>query len=369
MKTIIYKAFILLAAVTAYGYTSAADAFTPADSVQVTPTTQVAQDATSTTTAVTPGQVLDNLLSKVKFTGYAHAGYEYDDTDPTTSTFNIKRAILWCDAKITDRWSMRFMYNFCSDVQDFYTDFRITNGPELSVRVGQFKTIFTIENPLSPSTIECINGTSQAVTAMCGVKNDPLFGSKSGRDLGMKFFGDLFNKKFHYEFAIMNGQGINCSDGNSDKDILLKLEFRPISGLNIVTSGQKGRGHAVGTADWNPDIAIGDNYRRDRLSFGAEWKGTPFSLRGEWLAGRDGEVDSRGLYFTGLVTVAKDIDIIASYDFYDRNIDLEYNQTNITAGVQYWFFKKCRVQLQYTRVIRQFDEDYNCIQAQFQVGF
>lgn len=317
----------------------------------------------------TAGQMLDEVLKHVKISGYAQTGYELDDTDPTTSTFNIKRALLWVDAQITDRWSFRFMHNFCNVVQECYTDFRVTSGPEFSVRLGQFKTILTMENPISLTQIECINGTSQAVTAMCGVKNDPLYGTKYGRDLGLKVFGDLFGKKLHYEAALMNGQGVNTTDGNSDKDVLLKLEYRPISEFRVVATGQKGRGHAVGTAAWNPDIEEGDDYRRDRVSVGGEWKSALFGLRGEWLAGRDGHVDSRGLYVTGRLTVAKSLDVIASYDFYDRNIDMEYNQTNVTAGIQYWFFKKCRLQVQYTRVTRQFDEGYSSLQAQLQVAF
>ena len=319
---------------------------------------------------VTPGQVLDKLLERVKFTGYLQAGYAYDDeASVSTSSYNIKRAILWADVQITDRFSARFMYNFCSVVQDAYLDYRITNGPELNVRVGQFKNSFSHENPVSLTSIECINGTSQAVSAMCGVKGDPLYGTNYGRDMGMKIFGDIFNKKFHYELAIMNGQGVNTSDGNSDKDIIVKLDYRPLTELRIVATGQKGRGHAVGTAAWNPDIEVGDNYRRDRLSFGGEWKSQLLGLRAEWLGGKDGNVDSWGAYITGRLTVAKNIDVVASYDIYDRNKSMDYDQTNITGGIQYWFYKKCRLQLQYTRVIRQFDDDYNSIQAQFQIAF
>ncbi len=51
----------------------------------------------------------------------------------------MKRAIFLGGAQITDRWSFLFMHDFSSVVQEYYTDFRITNNKALTVRLGQFK--------------------------------------------------------------------------------------------------------------------------------------------------------------------------------------------------------------------------------------
>jgi hypothetical protein len=193
--------------------------------------------------------------------------------------------------------------------------------------------------------------------------------------------GDLFNDHFHYELAVMNGQGINTRDGNSDKDVILKLEYRPTKELRIVASGQKGRGHAVNTVAWN-DIAVGDNYRRDRVSFGAELKvptqlgrkstSGGINVRSEFLAGKDGDVGSRGAYITGSAALGKGIDIIASADYYDRNTSVSgWQRTDLTGGLQYWFYPKCRLQVQYTHSFcgHLMGKDYNRLQAQVQVAF
>lgn len=313
---------------------------------------------------------LGKLLDRIELNGYAQAGYAYqDDGDNTTSSLNIKRTLLWGKAKITDRWSFLFMYDFNSEVQEFYTDYRITKNNALSVRIGQFKNSYSMENPLSPTIMELIDVYSQSVTYLSGCGSDPLNGVNYGRDLGIMFYGDLLADKIHYELGIMNGQGINCSDGNSDKDVILKVEYKFVPEFRLVVSGQKGRGHAVGTAEWNPDIKIGDDYTRDRLSVGGEYKDQRLGIHGEWLWGKDGSVKSWGAYLTGRYTAAKDFDIIASVDFFDKSTKLEYDQTNLTAGVQYWFFHKCRVQLQYTRCITDFEGDYNKLQAQVQVAF
>lgn len=314
-------------------------------------------------------QVIDNLMDHVKFNGYAQAGYTYQNDGQSTSTLDLKRTLLWVTVQITDRWSCRLMHDFNSEVQEFYADYRITKSAALSVRAGQFKNSYTMENPLSPTQMELIDVYSQGVTYLAGCGSDPLYGVQYGRDLGVMIFGDLFNGKCHYELALMNGQGINCKDGNADKDFIAKVEWRPVEAFRLVASGQKGRGHAVGTAEWNPDIEEGDNYTRDRLSFGGEWKSQRIGLHGEVLWGKDGSVESWGAYLTGRCTVAAGIDVIASADFFDKNTSLKYNQTNLTAGLQYWFYKKCRVQLQYTRAMLEWSDDYNSIQAQVQVAF
>ena len=327
---------------------------------------------------------LQELKSRITINGYMQGGYEYGDRGgQTTSTFNFKRAIFWGRARITDRWSFMFMNNFAlsKGVLEFWTDYRVTNDKALTVRIGQFQHPFSLESPLTPTMLELVDITSQAVTNLAN-GNEPLLGPNYGRDQGIMLLGDLFNDHFHYELAVMNGQGINTNDGNTDKDVILKLEYRPSKEWRIVASGQKGRGHAVNTCAWNPDVAIGDDYRRDRVSFGGEAKiptvlgrkstSGGICLRSEFLAGKDGDVGSRGAYLTGSVALGKGIDVIGSADYYDRNTsESGWQQTNLTGGLQYWFYPKCRLQLQYTHSFcgHLLGDDYNRVQAQVQVAF
>ena len=326
---------------------------------------------------------MKEITSRVTLNGYAQGGYSYSDANgKTTSDFNLKRTLLWAKARITDRWSFLFMHDFSSVVQEFYTDFRISKDNALTVRLGQFKHSYSMENPLSPTALELVDVYSQAVLFLAGEGPDPLHGVNYGRDMGLMVYGNLFDDKIHYELAVMNGQGINRRDGNSDKDVIAHLEYKPVTGLRVVVTGQKGRGHAVNKqqVEWNPDIKEGDDYRRDRYSVGVEWKtgqyapgkykeARPISIRTEWLGGKDGDVGSMGGYITTAIPVYQGLDIVASADYFDRNTDMKYRQTQATAGVQYWFYKKCRVQLQYTRTWSKFQKDYNWIQGQVQVAF
>ncbi|MCR4919355.1 MAG: OprO/OprP family phosphate-selective porin [Prevotella sp.] len=324
------------------------------------------------------------LTSRITLNGYAQAGWSYQDRNGVqTNSYNLKRTLLWAKARITDRWSFLFMHDFNSEVQEFYADFRLTRDDAIHVRLGQFKNSFSMENPLSPVQLELIDVCSMAVTQLSGCY-DPLHGLNYGRDQGLLVYGNLLDNLLHYELALMSGQGINKKDGNNDKDFIGKLELRPVGGLRVVGSVYLGKGNAVDTAEWNPEITVGDNYTRNRYSVGAElktgryasgrYKGPrPMSLRAEWLGGKDGNVGSRGGYVTTTLPVVDALDVVASAETFDKNTGTSgWQQTNLTAGLQYWFYKNCRLQLQYTRCLcgeNISQKDYNWLQAQVQVAF
>lgn len=332
---------------------------------------------------------MENIASRISYNGYAQGGFDvreqggnYYQAGHFYNTFAMRRVIIWIQADITERWSFRIMNNFSGGLLEYYTDLRLTGDSAVNLRLGQFKNSFSLENPLSPSAVELVDVCSQPVTLLAGC-NDPLLGAQTGRDLGAMLFGDVLGGKLHYELALMNGQGINVRDGNNYKDVIVKLEGRPLDGIRVVASAQKGRGHAIGLAAWNPGISIGEDYTRDRLSVGGEYKTgayaaskytdvRPISLRGEFLAGRDGEVASQGAYLTGCVPIVSGIDAVASIDWLCRNTaDHDWDQTNLMLGLQYWFYKKCRLQLQYTRNFcgEIIAPDQSILQTQFQVAF
>ncbi|MBQ2674638.1 MAG: porin [Prevotella sp.] len=292
--------------------------------------------------------LLKELAERVQLHGYAQGGFNYTHkAGEDTPTFELKRVLFWANAQITDRWSFLFMHDFSSVVQEFYTDYRFTRNKALTVRLGQFKNGLSLENPLSPTAMEAIDVYSEGVTYLTGCGSDPLLGVQYGRDLGLAIFGETNDGKLRYELEVMNGQGINKKDGNKEKDFIARLEYRPTKGLNLVATGQLGRGHAIASSLYNPEIHEGDNYKRNRWTVGFDYKSADFNVHGEYLEGKDGSATSRGAYVTGAVPVGKGVELVGSYDFFNFNTSLGMDQHKAIAGVQYWFYKKCRVQLQY----------------------
>ena len=312
------------------------------------------KDSTSTTTtSFFDKKWVKELISRVKLHGYAQAGYTYNH-NPTisTNTFELKRALIWVEGRITNRWSVLFMHDFSSVVQEYYTDFRITRNKALTVRLGQFKNGLSLENPLSPTSMEAIDVYSEGVTYLTGCGSDPLMGVQYGRDLGLSLYGETNNGKFRYELDVMNGQGVNKKDGNGFKDFILRLEYRPVLGLNLVATGQIGRGHNILTngnvSVYNPTIQNGQDYKRNRWTLGFDYKCKSFKAHGEYLEGIDSEVVSRGGYLTGSVPLGTPkVEFVGSYDYFNYNTTLGLDKHKVIAGLQYWFYKKCRLQVQY----------------------
>ena len=301
------------------------------------------------------------LKSRITLNGYAQAGYTYMNYDGRNSnTWDVKRTLLWAKARITDRWSFLFMHDFNSQVQEFYTDYRVTKGNELTIRFGQFKNQLSMENPLFPVVLETVDVCSQSVTYLTGCGSDPLFGINYGRDLGIDLFGQLFDGKLFYNLEFLNGRGINARDPDNRKNVIVKLDYRPIQGLRFAVSAQKGYATSlVPMSVYIPvenAIAQGEIYRRDRWTAGVEykagsndfWKNRSWSVRGEVLGGRDGKTNSWGGYVTSTIPLAGQLDMVASFDYFDYAKGFDRERTEVIAGLQYWFFTKCRFQLQYT---------------------
>ena len=92
-------------------------------------------------------------------------------------------------------------------------------------------------------------------------------------------------------------------------------------------------------------------------------------MQAEILGGRDGGNHSIGAYATACLPVCKELDVIASADYFNYNTDLGLKQMNFVVGVQHWFYKTCRVQVQYTNANPAKSKHYGYLQTQLQVAF
>ena len=320
-----------------------------------------------------------DVADRIKLHGYAQGAYIFNRTNGENSNgFNVKRVIFWVDARITQRWSFSFMHDFSSVVQEYYTDFSFfKNKKYLTVRFGQFKHGYSYENPLSPTSMETVDVYSEGVTYLAGCGSDRMFGTSYGREMGLALFGEAAGGKFAYNFQVLNGCIINKMDNNNQKDMVLRLEYRPVKGLNIVATGQLGRGQNQ-LSNESPLTGIGadERYIRNRYSVGGAYDCKWIRLHGEYLEGKDGTCISRGGYLTGSVPLGlKGFESVFSYDYFNYNVARGYGQHKAVVGLQYWFFKKCRAQAQYVYKSADIGSgsyvsgDNHGIQVQLQVRF
>ena len=322
-----------------------------------------------------------SVLSRVKVLGYAQAGYTatIQENGKNSNTFDMKRVVMMLGADIAPHFYAFIMHEFkAGNLLEYYMEYRPSKA--VNFRLGQSKTELSLTNPLSPRIFESINCAPLAVSWLCG--SDPLISNGSGRDMGLMMYGDLFNNHLRYAVEVVNGGQINKNDQNNQKNIIAKLEYKPVKNFRVSVSGQKGYGCAVTESAYNDvvkyerrsvlgveydemveyhHISKGETYRSDRYAVGFEWmsslRGTDYfknrctTVRGEVLGGRDGECHSFGGYVATTVPVYKGMDIVAQVDYLNRNTDMNYKQTDLLFGVQYWMHSKCRVQAQYNHSI------------------
>ncbi|NLV52416.1 MAG: porin [Bacteroidales bacterium] len=303
-----------------------------------------------------------DLAKRVEIDAYAQGGFVYEHTDGRdNNTFEMKRAIMTVAVPISDRWFGFFMHDFSSVVQEYYATYRVTNNKAFNVKLGQFKNALSYENSQSPTGMEAIDVYAEGVTYLTGCGSDRLMGTQYGRDLGLAIFGQSNDGKLKYELNVMNGQGVNKKDLNNEKDFIGKLEYSPVEGLNFIASGQIGRGHAVEHSVYNPTIAVGENYKRNRWTAGFSYNSAPIKLHGEYVEGQDGDVTSRGAYLTTTIPVAPKWDVVGSYDFFNFNTDEHMDQHKFIVGLQYWIYKRCRFQMQYVYKSASLQNSYDAL--------
>ena len=160
--------------------------------------------------------------SKLTLFGYAQTQFDMTMVGPETkNSFSMTRIILMANAELTRKLSFFLMIDAASTqaakhLHEYYAQYAFM--PELKVRVGQFKTPYTLENIISPTLLGNVN-LNEGTRYMAGVAGDPLYGNYVGRDLGAMVTGDAIKARdghyyLNYSLGLFNGAGMNLRDNN-----------------------------------------------------------------------------------------------------------------------------------------------------------
>lgn len=306
-----------------------------------------------------------------KLSAYGQALYSLTENPAENSPNNsmkINRVIFFATGNLNKYLSYMIMYDFGpkAALHELYGEF--TPIDALSVRFGQYKIPFTIENPMSPTRWEGIYG-SLSVNGLAGISTD-VIGAKAGRDMGLQLSGKLLKREdgdhyIEYAAGLFNGTGFNTSDNNNHKDFAGTLFLKPIKGLKVAGSLYSGKApYAIGNE-------IEKNHVRNRWSAGGEYDSRHFYARSEYLRGNDGGLNKEGYYGVGMWKIIhQKLDIFGKYDYFNEDKNTNLNDTyEITGGVNFYFGYLSRIQLNYIYTDNKITGTNNTIATQLQLFF
>jgi hypothetical protein len=201
---------------------------------------------------------------------------------------------------------------------------------------------------------------------------DGKVAGKSGRDAGLLLYGFLFPtndfSRLEYYAGLFNGAGMNMKDNNNHKDFLGTAYFYPVKELKLGGSVYFGKLPAYLQEQGH---LTGDKLESNRWTVGAEYKGTHFLGRTEYITANDGGLKRNGYY--GLLMwklVPNQWEVLGKYDYYNKNTQVK-NSTigDFTFGVNYYFAYLSRIQLNYIYTNNKIDGNNNALAMQLQVFF
>ena len=302
-------------------------------------------------------KVVNSWSKHFQFHGYMLAGWQYREHANPSNEFLINKVILFTDITVIPRLTGRVMFSVNkASLLEAWAAYQVV--PEFGVKIGQFKTPFSMENPYSPTVLELITENGLVTQHMVMGADSLMMPGCTGRDIGITVYGSFWRGRVNYDLALMNGAGRNCSDINNAKDFVARLSVRPVSMLEVGGSVIVGRGS-------HP--SMGGRFKRNRYAASAQLTTKPVVLRAEYMWGVDGDEHSDGGYaMLNLKNVGvRGLDLAATADHL-RARGVVTNR--VSAGASYWFYPGCRLQLEYSHS-HAYHVDSNAVYAQVQLAF
>ncbi|MDR2382357.1 MAG: OprO/OprP family phosphate-selective porin [Prevotellaceae bacterium] len=292
-----------------------------------------------------------------KISGIVNMRYQYNDAGEGSNGFDIRRARLDFRGDVTSSLDYRIQVEFAGTpkILDAFVNWRSTNA--FNIKAGEFKIPFSLENPYGAHVLEMVDN-SLVITALSGY-NDVSGISANGRDIGVNFHGKFSSVEgyniFEYSVGLFNGNGINVADNNKSKDFAGTFAVHPLKDITLSAS------HYNGSA--GPQ---GENIQRVRTGCGARFDNNKLLVRGEYIYGETGDMESGGYYVVAGYFVHQKVQTLLKYDHFERDISVkETRQTNYIVGINYFPVKNFHFKLNYSRRTTASAPDSNYVALQF----
>lgn len=297
---------------------------------------------------------LKEIASVPQFGGYlvGRAQYTNDRTSKNGGGFDLRMVRGYVKGIILKEWNyyIQLEYSGAPGVDkgvrllDAYGEWK--RFPEFSVKFGQMKRVFTFENPYSPWDTGFGN-YSQLVQKLAGMSDRVGEHSSGGRDAGIVVQGDLFpaedHRWLHYQVGVYNGQGINHSDENKQKDVIGGLWVSPTKELQIGAFGWTGR--------YTRNNVTVD---RNRMAYGIKYEGD-WTVRAEYATSQGGKTDNRfaatradAWYVSVGAPLCKKLKAYAVWDVYRDEKTSDTQNALYTLALNYRLWKNLMIQGTYS---------------------
>lgn len=297
---------------------------------------------------------LKEIASVPQFGSYlvGRAQYTNDRTSKNGGGFDLRMVRGYVKGTILKEWNyyIQLEYSGAPGVDkgvrllDAYGEWK--RFPEFSVKFGQMKRVFTFENPYSPWDTGFGN-YSQLVQKLAGMSDRVGEHSSGGRDAGIVVQGDLFpaedHRWLHYQVGVYNGQGINHSDENKQKDVIGGLWVSPTKELQIGAFGWTGR--------YTRNNVTVD---RNRMAYGIKYEGD-WTVRAEYATSQGGKTDNRfaatradAWYVSVGAPLCKKLKAYAVWDVYRDEKTSDTQNALYTLALNYRLWKNLMIQGTYS---------------------
>ena len=267
------------------------------------------------------------VTSTPKFSGFIINNFLYKEGEGTS--FNVRHLVMGLSGDLGSNFDYKVQIAFTGTpkVQDAYG--RLKFNDAVNVQIGQFKLPFSLENAISPTSLETFDN-SLPISTFCG-----------GRDIGVALYGSFGNEKVaEYSVGVFNGSGTNKADADKYKDYVGRLIINtPLDGLAVSGSFHLG----------NPE-ENGARVAYNRFAAGFKYDSETLFSRAEYLWGSDNSAEARGGYGLLGYKFTPRLYGFGKYDqLYVQTKEGKYvSETNaITAGLAYRLNSKVLFRLQY----------------------
>ena len=318
-----------------------------ADSIQLSPQPPKEQKSF--------GQTIEKVRNAfntpyMQFGGYGLMLYRYSDVSRIKHDVNARVIFLHMRGELFKNFSYFAMMEFVNPtLTEFYIDW--TPSTAFNVKLGQAKIPLSLENQFSATALESVSN-SRSVSTLIGMGDDVL----------------RLHHLLEYKIGLYQGTGLITSETNNTKDFAGNILLQPVKGFRI--GGGAYFGEATYTKSGETEIR---DHVRNRWIASTDYKSDRLYARAEYIKANDGGIEKESLHGIGLwYFIPEKLNAFGRVDYLNTEINNTVAVMDYTIGVNYYFYKSCRAQLNYT--YSDYSDKWdapnsNLVQGQLQIVF